>query len=68
MRFICVRQNFWVHKKAPHWVRATLTSSSYPRCYASWPLYCIYLVFLSKLLVNAVNVGDVLYVSFPFSV
>ena len=24
MRFICVRQNFWVHKKAPHWVRATL--------------------------------------------
>jgi len=26
MRFIYVRQNFWVHKKAPHWVRATLTS------------------------------------------
>ena len=27
MRFICVRQNFGVHKKAPHWVRASLVSS-----------------------------------------
>jgi len=23
MRFICVRQSCWVHKKAPHWVRIT---------------------------------------------
>jgi len=28
MRFICVRHSSWVHKEAPHWVRAPLTSSS----------------------------------------
>ena len=29
--FICVRQSCWVHKRAPHWVRAPLVKSCTPK-------------------------------------